>query len=186
MLITVKEGKKTRLIIIIIITISLETIKVFQCFNVWLGLMTYEDGLSCSKAGGEFMGSKHGRKPGTKNSKKTETEMHNGGYNQVEEQSTCHRCCIADILLYSPRSRRTAAFLLRRLTNAVAILEPFEDNATMGGEEGGEDKGFNRHKLDENVEGGARRVLERISNGVTNDSRLVRVRTFWAKGPGML
>jgi hypothetical protein len=56
----------------------------------------------------------------------------------------------------------------------------------MGGEEGGEDKGFNRHKLDEDVEGRARRVLERISNGVTNDSRLVRVRTFWAKGPGML
>jgi hypothetical protein len=56
----------------------------------------------------------------------------------------------------------------------------------MGGQEGGEDKGFDRHKLDENVEGGARRVLERISNGVTNDSRLVRVRTFWTKGPGML
>lgn len=69
---------------------------------------------------------------------------------------------------------------------SLAGLEPFEENATMGGEEGGEDKGFNRHKLDENVEGGARRVLERISNGVTNDSRLVRVRTFWAKGPGML
>lgn len=98
-----------------------QALKVFRCFNVWLGLMTYEDGLSCSKAGGEFMGSKHGRKPGTKNSRKTETETHNGGYNQVEEQSTCHRCCIADILLYSPRSRRTAAFLLR-LTNVVAIF----------------------------------------------------------------
>jgi hypothetical protein len=82
--------------------------------------MTYEDGLSCSEAGGEFMGSKLGRKPGTKNSKKTETEIHNGA-NLVEEQSTCHRCCIAHILLYSPRSRRTAAFLLR-LTNAVAIF----------------------------------------------------------------
>jgi hypothetical protein len=82
--------------------------------------MTYEDGLSCSEAGGEFMGSKHGRKPGTKNSKKTETEIHNGA-NLVEEQSTCHRCCIADILLYSPRSRRTATFLLR-LTNVVAIF----------------------------------------------------------------
>jgi hypothetical protein len=34
---------------------------VFQCFSDWLGLMTYEDSLSCSKAGGEFMGSKHGR-----------------------------------------------------------------------------------------------------------------------------
>lgn len=56
----------------------------------------------------------------------------------------------------------------------------------MGGEKGGEDKGFNRHKLDEDVEGGARRILQRVSNGVTDNSSLVRVRTFRAKGPGVL
>ena len=56
----------------------------------------------------------------------------------------------------------------------------------MSGEEGGENKGLHCHELDEDVEGGARCVLEGITNGVTNDGRLVRVRAFRAKGPGVL
>jgi hypothetical protein len=56
----------------------------------------------------------------------------------------------------------------------------------VGGKEGGENEGLDRHELDKDVQRGARRVLERISNGVTNDSRLVRVRTFRAKGLGVV
>jgi hypothetical protein len=96
-----------------------------------------------------------------------------------------------ELLLAKSLTKFAQRFVVSGL--ALSVLFLYTDaitqhtcNATMGGEVGGEDKGFNRHKLDENVEGGARRVLERISNGVTNDSRLVRVRTFWAKGPGML
>jgi hypothetical protein len=65
-------------------------------------------------------------------------------------------------------------------------LEPFEEDATMGGKERCENEGFNRHELDDDVERGARSVLNRVSNGVTNNSCLVRVITFWTKGPGML
>jgi hypothetical protein len=56
----------------------------------------------------------------------------------------------------------------------------------MGGKERCENEGFNRHELDDDVERGARSVLNRVSNGVTNNSCLVRVITFWTKGPGML
>ena len=56
----------------------------------------------------------------------------------------------------------------------------------MSGEEGGENKGLHCHELDEDVEGGARGVLEGISNGVTNDGRLVRVRAFRTKSSGVL
>jgi hypothetical protein len=86
---------------------------------------------------------------------------------------------LADILL-SPLQN----YGVHRAT--PASLEPLEEDATMGGEEGGEDEGLHCHELDEDVEGGARRVLEGISNGVTNDGRLVRVRAFRAKGPGVL
>jgi hypothetical protein len=65
-------------------------------------------------------------------------------------------------------------------------LEPFEEDATMGGKERCENEGFNRYELDEDIKRGARSVLKRVSNGVTNNSCLVRVKTFWAKGPGML
>jgi hypothetical protein len=67
-----------------------------------------------------------------------------------------------------------------------AGLEPFEEDATVGGEEGGENKGFNGHELGKDVEGGTRRVLQRVSNGVTDNGFLVRIRTFQAKGPDML
>jgi len=56
----------------------------------------------------------------------------------------------------------------------------------MSGEEGGENKGLHCHELDEDVEGGARCVLEGITNGVTNDGRLVRVRAFRTKSSGVL
>ena len=56
-----------------------------------------------------------------------------------------------------------------------ASLEPPEEDATMSGEEGGENKGLHCHELDEDVEGGARCVLEGITNGVTDDSSLVWV-----------
>lgn len=48
----------------------------------------------------------------------------------------------------------------------------------MGGEERGEDERLDSHKLDEDVEGWARCVLEWVSNGVTDHSSLVAIRTL--------
>lgn len=54
-------------------------------------------------------------------------------------------------------------------------LKIFEEDASVGGEEGGEHEGLNCHELDEDVERGARGVLERIPNSVTDHSSLVAV-----------
>lgn len=41
------------------------------------------------------------------------------------------------------------------VTPNVAGLEQLEEDTTVGGEEGGENEGFNRHELDEDVERGS-------------------------------
>ena len=46
------------------------------------------------------------------------------------------------------------------------------------GERTGEDEGNNSHKLDENVEGGSRGILERISDGITDNGGLVGLRSL--------
>lgn len=56
----------------------------------------------------------------------------------------------------------------------------------MNREERGEDERFYSHELDEDVERWARRVLERVTNGVSDYSRLVRVRSFRTKTLGVV
>jgi len=65
-------------------------------------------------------------------------------------------------------------------------LQILEQNATLGGEEGGKHEGLHGHELDEDVEGRARGVLQGVTNGVTDHSSLVAVRSLGAKGPCML
>jgi len=65
-------------------------------------------------------------------------------------------------------------------------LEDLEQQATVGRKEGGKHQRLDGHKLDENVEGWARGVLEWVTHSVTNHSGLVRIRTLWTKLPCML
>lgn len=57
----------------------------------------------------------------------------------------------------------------------LLALKILEEDASVGGEEGGEHEGLDRHELDEDVERGARGVLERVPNGVADHSSLVAV-----------
>ena len=68
----------------------------------------------------------------------------------------------------------------------MCSLEVLEQQASVRGKERRKHKGLDGHELDEAVEGWARRVLEGVSNGVTNHGGLVAVRPLGAKGPSML
>lgn len=56
----------------------------------------------------------------------------------------------------------------------------------MGLEEGCEDQGLHGHQLDEDVQRWARSVLQRVTDGVTNDGRLVRVGALASQGARVL
>ena len=56
----------------------------------------------------------------------------------------------------------------------------------MGLEEGRKDQGLHSHELDEDVQGWAGGVLERVTNSVTDDSGLVRVGALASQGAGVL
>lgn len=56
----------------------------------------------------------------------------------------------------------------------------------VGLEERRKDQGLHGHELDENVEGWAGGVLQRVTNSVTNDSGLVRVGALASQGAGVL
>lgn len=56
----------------------------------------------------------------------------------------------------------------------------------MDREERGKDERFYSHELDEDVERWARRVLERVSNSVSDYSRLVCLRSFRTKTLGVV
>lgn len=58
--------------------------------------------------------------------------------------------------------------------------------ADGGGEEGRKDERLDSHELDEDVERGARGVLERIANGVADDGSLVAVGSFRAELAGVI
>ena len=128
------------------------------------------------------MGSKHGRN--------LELERHHAGKKKEKEttytRGSSTRAKRMPLMLYQltccpPRCKNYGVHRA-----APASLEPPEEDATMSGEEGGENEGLHSHELDEDVEGGARGVLEGISNGVTNDGRLVRFRAFRTKSSGVL
>jgi len=128
------------------------------------------------------MGSKHGRN--------LELERHHAGKKE-EEGNHVHtgfintsKAYAIDAVLADMLPSPLQNYGVHRAT--PASLEPPEEDATMSGEEGGENEGLHSHELDEDVEGGARGVLEGISNGVTNDGRLVRVRAFRTKSSGVL
>lgn len=53
-----------------------------------------------------------------------------------------------------------------------------EQETTMSSEEWCEHQRFDSHELDEDVERWTRGVLERVSNGVTDNCSLVWVRSF--------
>ena len=57
---------------------------------------------------------------------------------------------------------------------ALSVLEELEEQAVLGvgQEEGGQHQGLHRHELDEDVEGGAGGVLERVAHGVADDGGL--------------
>jgi hypothetical protein len=54
------------------------------------------------------------------------------------------------------------------------------------GKEGSKHEGLNGHELDEDVERGARGVLQRVTDGVANHSSLVAVRSLGPQGPSVL
>jgi len=55
------------------------------------------------------------------------------------------------------------------------ILKDLKEDASVRGEEGGEDEGLDCHELDENVERWPGGVLQGIADGVTNNCSLVGV-----------
>ena len=56
----------------------------------------------------------------------------------------------------------------------------------MGLEEGCKDQRLHSHKFDEDIERGARGILERVSNCVSNDSSHVRSRSLSSQRAGMV
>lgn len=66
------------------------------------------------------------------------------------------------------------------------FLEQLEEQPTVCGKEGREHKGLDSHELDEDVERGARGILQRVTNGVANHSSLVAVRSLGTQGPCVL
>jgi hypothetical protein len=57
----------------------------------------------------------------------------------------------------------------------VWLLQVLEEQATVGGKEGGEHERLHSHELDEDVEGWARGVLQGVTDGVADHSSLVAV-----------
>jgi hypothetical protein len=66
------------------------------------------------------------------------------------------------------------------------FLQVLEEQATLGGKEGGKHEGLHGHELDEDVKGRAGGVLQGVTDSVTDHSGLVAVRPLGAKGPRVL
>lgn len=69
------------------------------------------------------------------------------------------------------------------LLSLVRSLQVLEQQATVGGEEGGKHEGLDSHELDKDVEGRAGSVLQGVTNGVADHSSLVAVRSLGAQRP---
>jgi hypothetical protein len=88
-----------------LINISLRILKFSDASLFRRGLITYDDIPSYTKARGGIMASKHGRDLELERHEENGNHVHNGVH-QLEEQSICHSCCIADKAL--PPCKTTA------------------------------------------------------------------------------